>query len=472
MTNITELQDLEHMPSAAIVAPAGHGKTEIIVDIVKRTRGRCLVLTHTNAGVEAVRKRMRKREIPNSKYKVLTIAGFCMYWCFAYPSTAHFTQIEEEPCDEDYKQLYAGAKIIFGKEWAQNVLSASYSKVIVDEYQDCLQIQHEIFTTISSFIPIIVLGDPMQAIFGWAGQLVDWKLIDFPIIELSTKPWRWEKSNPALGKWLTKVRSKMLSVLNGDTVTLNLRNIDNVVEIISKDALSWKKIWECTSPFNSVTFITQWLSQQVEFSRMTRGLFQNDEAQECRDLFEYAYSFDSLRGAELGYRVLAFLAQSATHVSSELSSYFKHLEKRDLDFSKIKKHKDLGFLITELCQKKSQDIIISIIEWFESQCKFYIYRKELIAEMKRGLRYSKIHNISVLKATEEIRRNPKLQRKYSKFRFLASRTVLSKGLEFECVLVDMRQPLCAKDFYVAITRATKMVYIITNNSNNISFRVH
>ena len=46
-----------------------------------------------------------------------------------------------------------------------------------------------------------------------------------------------------------------------------------------------------------------------------------------------------------------------------------------------------------------------------------------------------------------------MQKRYDGFHFLSSRTVLSKGLEFECIIIDMSDPLKMKDFYVAMIRA-------------------
>ena len=60
-----ELDKIMQMSSAAIIAPAGHGKTEMIADIVKHADGKQLLLTHTNAGVDAIEKRLQKRKISN-----------------------------------------------------------------------------------------------------------------------------------------------------------------------------------------------------------------------------------------------------------------------------------------------------------------------------------------------------------------------------------------------------------------------
>lgn len=73
-----DLDKIIQMPSAAIIAPAGHGKTEMIADIVKHADGKQLLLTHTNAGVDAIEKRLQKRKISKEKYTVTTIAAFCI----------------------------------------------------------------------------------------------------------------------------------------------------------------------------------------------------------------------------------------------------------------------------------------------------------------------------------------------------------------------------------------------------------
>lgn len=74
--NETELTKILSLDSALITAPAGHGKTEMIADMVNASKKRQLVLTHTNAGVDAIINRFRKKKIKNDKYEVTTIAGF------------------------------------------------------------------------------------------------------------------------------------------------------------------------------------------------------------------------------------------------------------------------------------------------------------------------------------------------------------------------------------------------------------
>ena len=64
MTN-DELLRVNALQNAAIIAPAGHGKTEMIADLVEHSHKRQLLLTHTNAGVDAITNRLRA--IPHRK---------------------------------------------------------------------------------------------------------------------------------------------------------------------------------------------------------------------------------------------------------------------------------------------------------------------------------------------------------------------------------------------------------------------
>lgn len=63
---------------ASIVAAAGCGKTEQIARAVAYSGQRRLILTHTHAGVDAITARLNKLSVPSDKFKVETIAGWCL----------------------------------------------------------------------------------------------------------------------------------------------------------------------------------------------------------------------------------------------------------------------------------------------------------------------------------------------------------------------------------------------------------
>ena len=51
------------------------------------------------------------------------------------------------------------------------------------------------------------------------------------------------------------------------------------------------------------------------------------------------------------------------------------------------------------------------------------------------------------------------------FKKLSSRAVLSKGLEFECVAINLEEQYTATEMYVAMTRAMKTIYFITDQDS-------
>ena len=78
-----EAQDLLGIERGAIVAPAGHGKTELIAKMAALGK-RTLVLTHTNAGIQAIRARLKYMRTPRSAVVVDTIAGWCLRYAHAF----------------------------------------------------------------------------------------------------------------------------------------------------------------------------------------------------------------------------------------------------------------------------------------------------------------------------------------------------------------------------------------------------
>ena len=469
-----ELNSILEKHSACIVAPAGHGKTEMIVDLVIASAGKVLLLTHTNAGVEALRKRLKKRNVDNRKFSISTIAGFCMRWCAAYPTTSNTSGTKLG--DKDfYSKCYAGASAIFSACWARNVIKSTYSCIIVDEYQDCVIDQHNVFLHLSESVPVYVLGDPLQAIFGWTGKLVSWKDIGFQAVEIDTYPWRWHETNPELGRFLQEIRTPLLPSLDGQQVRLSITSdLQNPsIKIISSTEGAGWKFFSSLKHYSQVLYISKWPDRQKSICQMTKGIFQNDEPQSLNELFEIAKSLDGLNVEDKAIKIYEFLLTCVNHVNEELGSYRIHITNRDFDFGKIRKHAEFGTLINDLLEKQTIDAIYNVFSWIKNTPVFTIYRIELFDELLRALSHAKNSGCSIENAARQIRIEPKLQKRYSGFKFLSSRTVLSKGLEFECVVIDASRQAkpseryCATDFYVAMTRATKVVYIVTDDDEII-----
>lgn len=209
-------------------------------------------------------------------------------------------------------------------------------------------------------------------------------------------------------------------------------------------------------------YITKWPKQQLDFCTRMPGIFQYDEKQDCDELFKYAELFDTEYGANLVSTVIKFAAQCSTGIGKELKSYIDKLKINSFDFTRIRKNMDFRTILEETAPNITKGTVLKMLMWFSANSIFKQYRAELLSEMMRSVKYAIEHDLTIYDAANHIRKDLTLQKRYTGFKFLSSRTLLSKGLEFDCVIIDMTTPLSAKDFYVAMTRAMKKVYIIAD----------
>lgn len=460
-----EIALIQSKHNAAIIAPAGHGKTEMITDLVASLPGKKLVLTHTNAGVSALAQRLSKKGIDKNKYCLSTISAFCMKWCAAYPHMAGIDLTIGITDKSFYNNQSQGAARLFNHSWARDILLRTYHCVIVDEYQDCVVEQHQIFLEINKTVPVYVLGDPMQSIFGWAGKPVSWEHIGFDTVNVETYPWRWKQTNQALGQYLTEVRKILKPALMGKSVRLSTAPIGNYIRRISSFMSKSPEFIKEIGQFQSVLYLTKWPKDQCSFAQHSGGMFQNDEPQNLSELYETARMLDVGDGSARAMAIYDFIANCATKVTAELGSYGRHISDGDFDFSHIKKHQDFGQRILALRQHSEYNNLLSVLDWIRTNSTFRLYRKEMFYEMYRSIRFARERNITIEDAAKQIRIIPSNQSRYSSFKKLSSRAVLSKGLEFDCVAIDLGKGFTATEMYVAMTRAMKTIYFITDHDS-------
>lgn len=195
---------------ASVEMPAGAGKTHLLSATVRELTedgGRVLVLTHTNAGVHAIQKRLADFGVA-TRYRVSTITSFAFTLARAYPDLAE-VRVPAIPNWSDSTIYIEAASRGSGSRHIREVLRSSFSHMLVDEYQDCSRSHHRLVTTLTDAIPTTgILGDPMQAIFGFADPLIPWAEVQepFPDHDVPRLPWRWVGHNEALGAWLIDCR--------------------------------------------------------------------------------------------------------------------------------------------------------------------------------------------------------------------------------------------------------------------------
>jgi hypothetical protein len=210
--------DVLTIERGAITAPAGCGKTHLIADALTRHTGAkpIMILTHTNAGVVALRGRLDRLDVPFKAYRLATIDGWAMRLISTFPQRSGHDPalLDLAHPGTDYPNIRVAAGKLLKAGHINDVLRATYDRLIVDEYQDCSIRQHGLIWYAARTLPTIVLGDPLQAIFGFgADPLVGWDQITkyFPLIGQLNTPWRWINAGAEpLGRWLLKVRERLL----------------------------------------------------------------------------------------------------------------------------------------------------------------------------------------------------------------------------------------------------------------------
>lgn len=203
------VQQMLHSRAGAIEAPAGTGKTEQIALVAASVPGRWLILTHTVAGVDAIRRRLAKHNIPAEKAQVETLSAWAHRWARAFPRASGLPA-DWSARSQEWDAVMVAATALIDSCAVQSILSVSYIGILVDEYQDCTVAHHGLVRALSRHLPCYVFGDPLQAIFGFR-PLANWHtdtLTVFPQAGVLDTPHRWiHGGNAALGAWLIGQRA-------------------------------------------------------------------------------------------------------------------------------------------------------------------------------------------------------------------------------------------------------------------------
>jgi hypothetical protein len=208
--------DLLAVGRGLIVAPAGCGKTQLIIDALLRYQGEkpILVLTHTNAGVAALRGRLERAGISGRLYRLATIDGWAMRLIATYPQHAgHDSDVLTNP---NYPRIRDAAIGLVRNGHVDDIIKATYARLIVDKYQDCSRRQHTLVCALSELLSTVVLGDDLQAIFTFARDdaVADWTevLAHFQLVAELKTPHRWINAGAEeLGQWLLDQRPVLQS---------------------------------------------------------------------------------------------------------------------------------------------------------------------------------------------------------------------------------------------------------------------
>jgi DNA helicase-2/ATP-dependent DNA helicase PcrA len=455
-------------PKSMIVASAGCGKTHAIAICLKYAKKKQLILTHTHAGVASLKEKIMQQGINNEHYRVETITGFAQKYVNAFYCGA---DIPEQEDNAYFPFILEQAKNILKINPIKDVIKASYNGLFVDEYQDCIIGQHNFIKNLSEILPTHILGDPLQGIFDFGGEtLVDFDedLNDYEKFPDLTEPWRWKKDNPDLGESLKKIRTLLEEKRNVD---LNL--FDSYIETIVAsendkydiDAKYNKKIWSLKQDDNVLIIHPE--SSNKNARKKFVSLFKNNyflvEAIDDKDFYKFSKEFDKMNLNNF-YNILYKIIPKLFNGETSRNNWFNKdgVKRKKSESDRNITRQFIGYIEINK-QKFSFSVISEILKKIEKLPGIKCYARELFWNLCKALEQAEYKSISVYEAMKEIRNIRRRTGRKISGRCIGT-TLLTKGLEFSTVAVlDAHKFKCPKNFYVAITRASKKLIIFTNN---------
>jgi hypothetical protein len=453
-----EANELTGIGNGAIVAPAGHGKTELIANVAALGR-RALILTHTHAGVHAIRSRLKRLRVSHGSVSVDTIAGWCMRYAHAFPGVA--MPPADMPRDgAEWDQLYRGTVEALRVGAIREVVAASYDRILVDEYQDCNALQHALATELSTIVPTLIFGDPMQGIFEFAGATLSWPdeiHPQFPLEGTLEVPHRWQDTNPDLGKWIAETREKLL---RGERIDLAH---DSISYRVTNDAFDMGAFFDhLEGKEGAVAAIHCRKGVCYSLASAAAGGYQAIEEIAATRLSEFALAWD---------RDATTINRHGAIVSLLKDSYLV----RKLADGEIANPTDeeivgrMREVTKDLATGNGTDAAAQLLALARKHSKWKLYRNELwrdaertVAELAAGRAETMVDAAARIRQRASItgRRLPKRT---------VSTPLLLKGLEFAHVVIPdathflRERQAQAKLFYVAISRATQTLTIASSD---------
>jgi DNA helicase-2/ATP-dependent DNA helicase PcrA len=362
----------------------------------------------------------------------------------------------------DYPSIRVAATKLLKAGHVNDILVASYARIIVDEYQDCSVRQHALVSYAAQTLPTCVLGDPMQAIFGFGNDnLAKWEeevCACFALAGELATPWRWINADAeALGRWLLEVRGKLL---RGEPI--DLRSAPGSLTWVELDGRDDHRrhlaaarvrppdgdgcvliIGDSTSP-----------ECQRQFASQTPGAV-TVEAVDLRDLVSFARGLD-LAAPDALQRIAQFAQSVMTNVgATDLVRRVQSLARRTARNPPTDVEQAALAFTSEPSYRAAIDVLVEI----GKEGGVRTHRPGILRACIKALRLCDgTDGLTFHDAAIRIREQNRLMGRPLPRRAVGS-TLLLKGLEADVAVVLNADGLDARNLYVAITRGSKALTI-------------
>ncbi|MGI2026224.1 UvrD-helicase domain-containing protein [Endozoicomonas acroporae] len=454
----------------AVIAPAGCGKTHLITEALSLGNNKpTLVLTHTTAGVTALRKRLARLSIPSRNAQITTIDGWALRIANAFSISCVMTTNPDNP-REFYPQLRSTVHRFVASGALHDALKASYSRVFVDEYQDCDEAQHSLIVAISAALPTVVFGDPMQCIFDFAGRMPLWDrevLTHFPVLITLNTPWRWNNAQaPVLGQWILSTRE---ALSRGEVI--NFHSCPNHVNYYllsgnpTEDLRNQQQVQNAilrAHPEDTLLIIGDSINAQSRHT-YARGSYGTGvvEPVQLSDVVRTANIFDRVSGLELVDAVLDFAGTVMTNVESAQT-------RRRVESILNGRNRTVATVLEQalcvLANDSSKSNLLHAVQMVESKQGVRVYRRAAYNALKDSISLTlAAPGRSVAETASVIREQIRQQGDKRIPRRAIGSTLLLKGLEADHVLILNAAGMNPRHLYVALSRGAKTVSVFSRS---------
>jgi DNA helicase-2/ATP-dependent DNA helicase PcrA len=441
--------------------------SEVLAEVIDWPCGTVLVLAapvpRPRHFCPALRERLDRLGVRSNAYRLFTIDGWAMRLICMFPKRsghdpALLTLAHPET---DYPNIRVAAARLLKAGHVSDVLTANYDRLIVDEYQDCSVRQHALVAYAANTLPTAVLGDPLQAIFGFgADHLADWGEVTkcFPVAGQLNTPWRWINAGAEpLGRWLLEVRDKLL---RGEPI--HLRHAPAGVRWVqldgSDDHAKRLAAARVRAPGNDPCILiigdsTNPASQR-QFASQTPGAV-TVEAVDLRDLVTFARRFD-LNAPD----ALDQLARFAESVMANVGAADFVSRVRAIGGGEAPG--DAERVALEFMQRPTYLATADVLVEIGKQGGVRTHRPAVLRACLRALQLcSATEGLSLHDAAIRMREQNRLVGRPLPKRAVGS-TLLLKGLEGDVSVVLNAAALDSRNLYVAMTRGSKGLIICSS----------
>ena len=361
----------------------------------------------------------------------------------------------------DYPAIRAAACNLLSGRHINEILAASYDRLIVDEYQDCNLAQHSMVVGAAEALDTCVLGDPMQAIFDFAGELANWNThvhVQFPAAVELTTPWRWNNAGTdRFGRWLLSARRQLLA---GEKI--DLRGAPDEVTYVHLDGTEDMKrqltAASVTSPVDGGGVLIVGNSKnprsQRDFAARIPGAIAVENV-DLSDFVEFARKFD-VNAVDALVNLAEFAGTIMTNVGApNLIARVEALQKG----TARKEPSDVERRALAFCNRPSHQTAIDLLVAISAEGGTRTHRPAVMRACKEALRQSDGSDGNTFyDAAIRIREQNRLQGRALPRRAVGS-TLLLKGLEADVAVILDAADHKPRHLYVAMTRGARRLIV-------------